>query len=97
LHAYLCADGYVIRNPKTQKHNYYYVGLRNKFGLLKTEKREGLSPSDIFTPYGRYLLEGASVLRTYSLFLRKKKFIRGVLKQTSSMQMNCNIQNSKNC
>jgi len=29
IHAYLCADGYVIRNPITQKHKYYYVGLRN--------------------------------------------------------------------
>lgn len=29
IHAYLCADGYVIRNPETQKHKYYYIGLRN--------------------------------------------------------------------
>ena len=29
IHAYLCADGYVIRNPITQKHKYYYIGLRN--------------------------------------------------------------------
>ena len=30
IHAYLCADGYVIRNPPTQKHKYYYIGLRNQ-------------------------------------------------------------------
>lgn len=29
IHAYLCADGYVIKNPPTQKHKYYYIGLRN--------------------------------------------------------------------
>lgn len=29
IHGYLCADGYVITNPKSQKHKYYYIGLRN--------------------------------------------------------------------
>ena len=29
IHAYLCADGYVIKNPSTQKHKYYQIGLRN--------------------------------------------------------------------
>jgi len=29
IHGYLCADGYVVKNPKTQKHKYYRVGLRN--------------------------------------------------------------------
>ena len=30
VHGYLCADGYVIRNPPEQKHKYYYIGLRGK-------------------------------------------------------------------
>ena len=34
IHAYLCADGYVIKNPPTQKHKYYKVGLRNTNLLL---------------------------------------------------------------
>ena len=36
VHSYLCADGYVIRNPETQKNKYYMIGFRNynKF-LLK--------------------------------------------------------------
>lgn len=34
VHAYLCADGYVIRNPETQKHKYYYIGLRNTNNIL---------------------------------------------------------------
>lgn len=29
IHAYLCADGYVVKNPPTQKHKYYRVGLGN--------------------------------------------------------------------
>ncbi|MBU2576704.1 MAG: hypothetical protein KKF50_03200 [Nanoarchaeota archaeon] len=29
VHAYLCADGYVVKNPETQKHKYYRMGLRN--------------------------------------------------------------------
>jgi len=29
VHAYLCADGYVIKNPKTQKQKYYMIGFRN--------------------------------------------------------------------
>ena len=29
IHGYLCSDGYVIKNPETQKHKYYYIGLRN--------------------------------------------------------------------
>ena len=34
VHAYLCADGYVIKNPKTQKHKYYRIGFRNTNLLL---------------------------------------------------------------
>jgi len=29
IHAYLCADGYVIKNPPEQKLKYYRIGLRN--------------------------------------------------------------------
>jgi hypothetical protein len=29
VHGYLCGDGYVIKNPKTQKHKYYHIGFRN--------------------------------------------------------------------
>jgi hypothetical protein len=34
IHAYLCADGYVIKNPLHQKHKYYRVGLRNTNEIL---------------------------------------------------------------
>jgi len=55
IHAYLCADGYVIRNPETQKQKYYMIGFRNtNFVLLKDfqerfEKVFGMRP---------YLIEG---------------------------------------
>lgn len=40
IHAYLCADGYVIRNPPTQKHRYYCIGLRNtEMALLRDFQR----------------------------------------------------------
>ncbi|MBU0456585.1 MAG: LAGLIDADG family homing endonuclease [Nanoarchaeota archaeon] len=29
IHGYLCGDGYVIKNPNTQKHKYYHIGFRN--------------------------------------------------------------------
>lgn len=29
IHAYLCGDGYVIKNPENQKHKYYVIGFRN--------------------------------------------------------------------
>jgi hypothetical protein len=34
VHSYLCADGYVIRNPPHQKNIYYYIGLRNTCDTL---------------------------------------------------------------
>jgi len=34
IHSYLCADGYVIKNPENQKHKYYHIGLRNTSNAL---------------------------------------------------------------
>ncbi|UCD21028.1 MAG: hypothetical protein JSW08_00570 [archaeon] len=50
IHAYICADGYVIKNPKNQKHKYYKIGFRNKNPVLlkdfqnKFEKVFGSKP-----------------------------------------------------
>ncbi len=50
IHAYLCADGYVIKNPPEQKHKYYVVGLRNTNHALladfqtRFERLWGLKP-----------------------------------------------------
>lgn len=36
IHAYLCGDGYVIKNPLCQKRKYYLIGFRNtNLTLLK--------------------------------------------------------------
>ena len=40
VHAYLCADGYVIRNPKTQNHKYYHTGFRNTNLILLKDFQE---------------------------------------------------------
>jgi len=50
IHSYLCADGYVVKNPLSQKHKYYRMGLRNQnYILLKDfqnrfEKYFGVKP-----------------------------------------------------
>jgi len=50
VHAYLCADGYVIKNSPTQKLKYYRIGFRNRdFTLLKDFQKRfknsfGVSP-----------------------------------------------------
>jgi len=50
VHAYLCADGYVVKNPENQKHKYYRVGFRNTNLVLlkdfqeKFEKVFGVKP-----------------------------------------------------
>ena len=50
VHAYLCADGYVIKNPLSQKHKYYKIGFRNTNLILlkdfqeKFEKVFGIKP-----------------------------------------------------
>jgi hypothetical protein len=40
IHSYLCADGYVIKNPEDQKHKYYRIGLRNTNLLLLKDFQE---------------------------------------------------------
>jgi len=40
IHAYLCADGYLIKNPPTQKHKYYRIGFRNTNLVLLKDFQE---------------------------------------------------------
>ncbi len=50
IHGYLCSDGYVVKNPLTQKQKYYHIALRNTSLVLlkdfqkKFEKVFGLKP-----------------------------------------------------
>jgi len=65
IHAYLCADGYAIRNPETQKHKYYHIGLRNTNIILlkdfqnKFEKVFGLIP--FITNDGRCRIQNKNI------------------------------------
>ncbi len=65
IHAYLCADGYVIKNPETQKHKYYYIGLRNTNSILlkdfqkRFEKEFSLKP--IITKDGRCKIQNKEI------------------------------------
>jgi hypothetical protein len=65
IHSYLCADGYVIRNPETQKHKYYHIGLRNTNNILlkdfqkKFEKVFGLVP--FITNDGRCRIQNKNI------------------------------------
>lgn len=40
IHGYLCADGYVVKNPREQKHKYYRICLRNTNTVLLKDFQE---------------------------------------------------------
>lgn len=40
IHGYLCADGYVVRNPVEQRHKYYRICLRNTNIILLKDFQE---------------------------------------------------------
>jgi hypothetical protein len=54
---YLCGDGYVITNPRTQKHKYYHIGFRNTNVVLikdfQSKFRDVFGISPIITNEGR--------------------------------------------
>lgn len=65
IHGYLCGDGYVIRNPETQKHKYYYIGFRNTNETLLRDFQErfdiafGVKP--IITNEGRCKVQNKNI------------------------------------
>jgi hypothetical protein len=65
LHAYLCADGYVITNPPTQKHKYYHIGLRNTNKVILEDFQKnfkkvfGLTP--VITKDGRCKIQNKQI------------------------------------
>lgn len=66
IHAYLCSDGYVIKNPETQKHKYYYIGLRNYNTKLlkdfqsKCKRQFGIKP--------RIKKDGRAIIQNKNLY-----------------------------
>src|SRR3989338_8376305 len=67
IHGYLCSDGYVIKNPESQKHKYYYIGLRNTNNVLlrdfqqKFEAVFGIKP--IITNEGRCKIQNKEIYK----------------------------------
>ncbi|MEK6892222.1 MAG: LAGLIDADG family homing endonuclease [Nanoarchaeota archaeon] len=65
IHGYLCSDGYVIKNPESQKHKYYHIGLRNIDSTLlkdfqgKFEVVFGVKP--IITNEGRCRIQNKEI------------------------------------
>ena len=65
VHGYLCADGYVIKNPPNQRHKYYHIGFRNtNEALLKDFQAKfqdffGLKP--IITNEGRCKIQNKDI------------------------------------
>ena len=72
IHAYLCSDGYVVKNPETQKHKYYYIGLRNTNNVLledfqrKFHEKFGVKP--IITNEGRCKIQSKEI---YNILTKK--------------------------
>ena len=56
IHAYLCSDGYVIKNPRTQKHKYYYIGFRNTNLILLKDFQKKFNDYFSFEKGGVYLI-----------------------------------------
>ncbi len=65
IHAYLCGDGYVIKNPETQEHKYYYIGLRNTNDVLLKDFQQKFKA--VFDVEPR-IVEGRSVIQNKSIY-----------------------------
>lgn len=55
VHAYLCADGYVIKNPENSKYKYFHIGFRNTSLTLLKDFQERFEKVFKIKPY---LIEG---------------------------------------
>ena len=68
IHAYLCADGYVIKNSENQKHKYYYIGLRNQNIILLKDFQEKMKQefkiNPIITKDGRCKIQNKELYYT---------------------------------
>ncbi len=65
IHAYLCGDGYVIKNPDTQRHKYYYIGLRNTNAVLLKDFQQKFKT--VFNLEPR-IVEGRSVIQNKKIY-----------------------------
>jgi len=67
IHGYLCADGYVVRNPVTQKHKYYHIALRNTNTILLEDFQK-----KFFNVFGikPRIVEGRCIAQSKEIFHR---------------------------
>ena len=65
IHAYLCGDGYVIRNPTTQDHKYYHIGLRNTNAVLLKDFQQKFKA--VFNVEPR-IVEGRSIIQNKEIY-----------------------------
>ncbi len=71
IHAYLCADGYVIKNPIYQKHKYYYIGLRNYNSTILEDFKNKCKKQ--FGIIARIKKDGRAVIQNKSLYYKLTK------------------------
>ncbi len=70
IHGYLCGDGYVITNPATQKHKYYYIGLRNTNLVLLKDFQQWFKNYFGIEPR---IVEGRSIIQNKDIYYELTK------------------------
>lgn len=65
IHGYLCADGYVVKNPETQKHKYYHIALRNTNIILLEDFQERFTRTFGIKPR---MVEGRCIAQSKDIF-----------------------------
>lgn len=71
VHAYLCADGYVVKNPETQKQKYYRLGLRNTNKILLRDFQEKFEK--VFSLKPRLVLKQRSEIGSREIYEKMTK------------------------
>jgi len=71
VHAYLCADGYVVKNPETQKQKYYRLGLRNTNEILLRDFQEKFEK--VFSLKPRLVLKQRSEIGSREIYEKMTK------------------------
>ncbi len=71
IHGYLCADGYVIKNPPSQKHKYYHIGFRNTNLVLLKDFQQRFKNYFDLTPY--ITNEGRCRIQNKKIYLKLTK------------------------
>lgn len=71
IHAYLCGDGYVVKNPLLQKHKYYRIGFRNMNMILLQDFQQRFSR--LFNAVPTITKDGRCRIESKEIFLTLTK------------------------